>query len=132
MTRPSRFPFIEHVGLVFEEHRAGFSKCTLQVEPQHFNSSGVVHGGVVFTMADTGMGAALLSELKEGEKCATIEIKINYFRPVVAGVITCTTQLVHRGKSVAHLESSVQVEGHLVARASGNFAIFKPRASSTS
>ncbi|MEP6738773.1 MAG: PaaI family thioesterase [Caldimonas sp.] len=122
----SSFAFIEHVGLVIEEQRTGFSRCSLQVGPHHFNSSGVVHGAVLFTLADTGMGAALFPGLKEGEKCATIEVKINYFKPVFAGPIVCTTELVNRGKSVAHLESSVSVDGVLVAKASGTYAIFRP------
>ncbi len=122
----ARLPFVEHVGIEITEKSDGSSTCVLAVAPHHFNSSGVVHGGAVFTLADTGMGAALIPGLQEGERCATIEIKINYFKPVVAGVLTCSTEVVNRGKSVAHLESSVYSAGVLVARASGNFAIFKP------
>lgn len=122
----ARLPFVEHVGIEITEQSDGSSTCVLAVAPHHFNSSGVVHGGAVFTLADTGMGAALIPGLQEGERCATIEIKINYFKPVVAGVLTCSTEVVNRGKSVAHLESSVYSAGVLVARASGNFAIFKP------
>jgi len=91
MPHPKRSPFLEHVGVVIEEQRAGFSRCALAVAPHHFNRFGVVHGGVVFTLADTGMGAALVPDLQEGEKCATIEVKINYFKPILAGVVTCTT-----------------------------------------
>ena len=126
MPHPKRAPFLEHVGVVIEEQRAGFSKCALAVAPHHFNRFGVVHGGVVFTLADTGMGAALIPDLQEGEMCATIEVQINYFKPILAGVLTCTTEVINRGKSVAHLESSVHSAGVLVAKASGNYAIFKP------
>jgi acyl-CoA thioesterase len=83
MSHLKRFPFLEHVGVEIEEQRAGFSRCTLAVAPHHFNSSGVVHGGVVFTLADTGMGAALIPDLQPGEKCATIEFKS------VLALVTC-------------------------------------------
>ena len=126
MKHQKRSPFLEHMGVVIEEQRAGFSKCALTIGPHHFNTFGVVHGAVVFALADSGMGAALIPDLREGEKCGTIEIKINYFKPVVAGVVTCTTELINRGKSVAHLESSVHSAGVLVAKASGNYAIFRP------
>ena len=119
-------PFVEHVGVEIAEQRAGFSKCVLAIAPYHFNSSGVVHGGAVFTLADTGMGAAIIPGLQEGERCATIEIKINYFKPIVAGVLTCNTEVINRGKSVVHLESCVYSAGVLVAKASGNYAVFRP------
>ena len=50
----------------------------------------------------------------------------NYFKPTFAGVVTCTTEVISRGKSVAHLESSVHSARVLVAKASGNYAIFRP------
>jgi acyl-CoA thioesterase len=119
-------PFVDHVGIEIAAQRDGASTCLLAVAPRHFNSSGVVHGGAIFTLADTGMGAALIPGLQDGERCATIEIKINYFKPVTANVLTCNTEVVNRGKSVAHLESSVYCAGVLVAKASGNYAIFRP------
>jgi acyl-CoA thioesterase len=119
-------PFVEHVGIDVTEQRDGFSTCVLSVAPHHFNSSGVVHGGAIFTLADTGMGAALIDGLQEGEWCATIDITINYLKPVLAGTLTCSTEVINRGKSVAHLESHVHSSGVLVAKASGNYAIFKP------
>jgi acyl-CoA thioesterase len=131
MAASSRFPFIEHVGLRIAEQRAGYSRCALTVAPHHFNGAGVVHGGVIFTLADTGMGAALIPMLHDGERCATVEIKINYFKPVLQGEMTCTTELVQRAKSLAWLESSVQVDGTLVARASGTYAVIR-RASAAS
>ena len=114
-------------GLLIEEQRPGFSRCSLKVAENHFNSFGVVHGGVLFTMADTGMGSALFPHLKEGERFATIEVKINYFKPVRAGTIVCVTEVIHLGKSIANLESSLSVEGVLVAKANGSYAIAGPR-----
>ena len=128
MPTHKRLPFVEHVGIEITEQRDGASTCLLAVAPRHFNSSGVVHGGAIFTLADTGMGAALIPGLQDGERCATIEIKINYFKPVTADVLTCNTEVINRGKSVAHLESSVYCAGVLVAKASGNYAIFRPGA----
>ncbi|HTT10979.1 MAG TPA: PaaI family thioesterase [Burkholderiaceae bacterium] len=123
--RQRRFPFLDHIGLVVREHEAGSSTCALTVVPFHLNSSGLVHGAVIFALADTGMGAALLGTLEEGETLATVDLQINYLRPVQGGELTCTTQLVNRGRTLAHLESSIYLGEALVARASGNFAIFR-------
>jgi acyl-CoA thioesterase len=122
-------PFYEHVGMHIAQQRAGASTCTLAIRPFHFNTQGVVHGAVLFTLADTGMGAALVPALDADERCATIEVKINYFRPVAGGEVVCTSTLVHRSRSVASLEADLRVGGELVARASGTFSVFRPRAS---
>ena len=121
-----RHPYAELIGLSFEEQRAGYSRCVLHVAGHHFNPQGVVHGAVIYSLADTGIGGALYPTLEPGEICATIEIKINYFKPVVSGVLACVTELVNRGKTVANLESSVRCGDVLVARANGNYSIFRP------
>jgi acyl-CoA thioesterase len=121
-------PFAEHIALVVAEQRAGHSRCMLQVAPHHLNPHGVVHGAVLFALADTGMGAALYPTLAAGESCATIEVKINYFKPVRHGLLSCETTLVNRGKSVANLESRVMLDGKMVASANGNYAILQPKA----
>jgi acyl-CoA thioesterase len=123
-----RHPYAEQLGIRFSERPgAGQSRCTLAVSEVHQNPHGVVHGAVLFAMADTGMGAALYPTLDEGEICATIEVKINYFKPVASGELACVTELVNRGKTVANLESSIYLGETLVARANGNYAIFRPR-----
>lgn len=118
-------PFIDHVGMTIDEHAGGRSRCSLVVGPEHFNSSGTVHGAVLFTLADTGMGAALYSTLAAGESGATIEIKINYFRPVTGGTIVCDGAVVYRGRSVANLEAKLFVDDKLVALANGSFAVLR-------
>ena len=118
--------FTQHIGMQLLEVRSGFSRSTLITGPHLINRFGVVHGGALFTLADTGMGAALVPTLGPDEFCATIEMKINYFKPVMRqGLIECTCHLINRGKTIAHLEANIAVGGTLVAKASGNFAIIK-------
>jgi acyl-CoA thioesterase len=74
-------------------------------------------------MADTGMGAALYSVLDAGYACATIDISISYFRPVVDGQLLCQTVVENKGRTVAHLTARITQNDKLVAQASGNFAI---------
>lgn len=116
-------PFVNHVGVEIAEYGAGSSRCVLKIAPVHFKSAGLVHGGVLFTLADTGMGAALYPTLLPDQACATVEIKINYFRPVTQGELECVSVVVHQGRTMANLESELRVAGHLVAKASGTFAI---------
>jgi acyl-CoA thioesterase len=124
-------PFAELIALRTEEQAEGRSRLSLVVAPAHLNPHQVVHGAVLYAMADTGMGAALYPSLGEGEICATIEVKINYFKPVSSGTLTCNTQVIHRGRRVANLESRLYVGEALVATANGNYAIFTQRKRTT-
>jgi len=118
-------PFGELIGLDFTRCEGGFSQGTLEVGERHLNPHNVVHGGVIYAMADTGMGGAVYSFLNEDELCATIEIKIVYMAPVTSGRLTCDTRVVHRGKRIAILESEVKNGEQLVAKATGTYSLFK-------
>jgi acyl-CoA thioesterase len=120
-------PYANLIGLHIEKQHQGQSTCSLVASEKLYNPHRVVHGGVLYALADTGMGAALYTQLVEGESCATIEIKINYFRPVTEGTITCTTTTLHKGKRIANLESSIYCQDKLIAKANGTFSIFPRR-----
>ena len=118
-------PYADLIGLEIEEHEDGHCTCSLTVTEKLYNPHRVVHGAVLYALADTGMGAALYPSLDSDEICATVEIKINYYRPVTSGKIRCLTETVHRGKRVANLESSLYANERLVAKANGSYSIFK-------
>ena len=121
-------PFLQHVGARLVDKADGASVVALLIQPHHRNSSGLVHGGVPFTLADTAMGAALYSTLGPEERCATIEIKISYFRPITDGELVCRSRIVHRGRNTASLEAALTVGDTLVAGATGTFAIVPRKA----
>ncbi|MFQ5750634.1 MAG: PaaI family thioesterase [bacterium] len=49
---------------------------------QHANPVGTLHGGVLCDIADAAMGMDYASALKEGESFTTLELKINFLKPV--------------------------------------------------
>lgn len=116
--------FADLVGLEFTAVEAGYSRCTLEVRDALLNPNDVLHGAVLYTMADTGMGAALYTDLPEGDQCATIEAKISYLEAVRSGRVVCETELLRRGRSVAYLESTLTTDDATVARATGSFSVF--------
>lgn len=121
--------FADLVGFTLRLGRRGSGICAaaLDVRPELLNPNGVVHGGALFSMADTVMGAALFTTLEPGENCATIEIKIHFLQPVTKGRIRCSTRVVHRGRRIAVLESHLSVGRLQVAQALGTFTILAPR-----
>ena len=118
-------PFGELIGLNFTKFKKGYSQCILEVNEKLFNPHMVLHGGVIYSMADTGMGAALFGHLEKDELCATIEIKIHYFKSVKSGLLTCNTKVINVGKKIATLESDILNEDQLIAKALGTYTIFQ-------
>ncbi len=118
-------PFGELIGLNFTEYGGGRSRCVLKVEERFFNPHGVLHGGVIYSMADTGMGGAMYSLLDEDELCTTVEIKIYYFRAVTSGILVCDTRVINRTRRIGVLESEIKKGDELVAKATGTFYIYR-------
>lgn len=121
-------PFGDLIGLEFTDLADGASECTLAVTDDLKNPHGIVHGGVLYAMADTGMGGAMYPGLGEDEVSTTIEVTVRYFRPVREGTVTCETEVLHRGGSIAHLASEVRTDGEAVAHAVGSFFVHAPDA----
>lgn len=119
--------YAKHIGFHVEYTGDGSGSGELEVQDIHLNPNGVVHGGAIFSLADTTMGAALFSSLADGEICATIQINISYFKPVMAGRLTCEAKVINRGKRVANMQALVFLDGVKVASADANFAIFSPK-----
>lgn len=124
-----KHPFVDLIDLKIDTMASGASVCSLIIDPEkHLNPHGIADGSIFFALADTGMGAALASVLSENEICMTIEIKINYFKAARQGKLHSETELIHRGKTLANLQSRLFCGEKLVAQANGSFAILEGRA----
>jgi uncharacterized protein (TIGR00369 family) len=85
---------------------------------RHANPMGTLHGGVLCDIADAAMGMAWASELDEGESFTTLELKINFLKPVWNGRLRAEGRVMKRGKSVGLVECDVRdAKGDLVAHA---------------
>ena len=97
----------------------GQSTFTFEAEPRHANALGTLHGGVLCDVADMAMGIAYATTLAEGESFTTVELKINYLRPVWLGRLTAYAKVVKGGRTLGMVECDVVDEQQrLVARAS--------------
>ena len=109
---------------VMEDGRCRFD---LTIRSDHMNPYGVVHGGVLYTLVDYAMGGALVTRLGPGERCATLEVKIQYLAPVSGGEMRAEAWIVERTKRIGVLEARVHADGtRLVALATGTFFIHSP------
>jgi|TARA_B110001454_G_C12708158_1_gene429498 acyl-CoA thioesterase len=99
----------------------------LEVDDRHLNPNGIVHGGVVFTLADTAMGRATMAVLGDGQICASIEVSVRYLRPIPGGRLVATASVLRAGRRIVHLECSIIVDGddRPVAVLQGSFAVLE-------
>ena len=98
--------------------------------PRFFNPLGTIHGGWTATILDSAMACAAHATLKPGEGYTTLEMKLNYVRPVMpaSGPVRCEGRLIHRGGSVATSEGKlVDVQGKLLAHGTETCMIFGAR-----
>ncbi len=80
-------------------HKDGVT-VELTVRPDMMNGAGVLHGGVTATMVDAAAGIATNRELGGGRMITTVELKINYFLPVMSGRVRARAHLMRVGKTL--------------------------------
>ncbi len=107
------------IGFRLTGFAGGEASVELRSGPQHYNPMGTVHGGVLCDIADAAMGMALASTLGPDQSFTTLELKINFLRPVWEADLTAKAHVISRGKTVALIECDVtDASGRLLARAS--------------
>jgi len=114
--------FVSYLGI--RDLGADEDACTLELdlEERHMSQADRAHGGILFTLLDTALGRAVIARLPEGRGCATVEMKINYFRPIQRGRIRATGRVKEKTRRLAYSEGEVvDEEGRVLARASGTF-----------
>lgn len=118
------FPLRSFLGMDVETTEPGRSVATAEVTGELLNPHGVVHGAVLFALADTSMGAAVMSMLDPSANvCASIDVSLRFLRPVTAGTLRAETTVLRRGARIVHLDSRILRDEELVATAVGTFAV---------
>ncbi len=119
-------PIGDLIGFAVTESGEGRAVVTMKTGPQHFNPMGTLHGGVLCDIADTAMGFAFASTLAAGESFTTIELKINYLRPVREAQLRAEGHVVQRGRTVGYVECEITDEnGKLVAKSNSTCLVLR-------
>lgn len=115
--------FGDFIGVETREGDDGAVSLGITADERHLNPSGTVHGGVIATLIDIAMARAVESQLEDGEKPATIEMKTNYLEAGEPGRIIATAQVRKRGRNVIVAEAEVHQDdsGEVIALAIGTY-----------
>jgi len=111
-------PLGETLGFQVERLDAGSAVVVMETDERHANVLGATHGGIPFVLADTAVGLAHLTLLADREAGTTIEMKINFLRPVWKTKLRAEARTIQHGRTWSLLECAVFDEGgRLVAHA---------------
>ncbi len=119
-------PVAELIGFRVSEIRDGRAVATLEAGPQHANPMGTLHGGILCDIADAAMGMAFASTLTPEESFTTLDLKINFFRPVWKARLRAEAKVMQRGKTIGYVECDVADEkGRGIAKASSTCLVLR-------
>ena len=84
--------------------------AVMEMEPtleMFANPLGTMHGGIPSTLGDTAIGIAHWSSLKEGETFTSVDLRVNFFRPLFGGKIRATSQAINYGKTLSYYNCNI-------------------------
>jgi uncharacterized protein (TIGR00369 family) len=102
----------------------GEARLEVAVDERHLNSAGAVHGGMLATLVDMTMGAAVRSA-SQSEGAATSQLSVTYLRPGKPGHLTVTATVRKRGESLTVCEADVEQGGKSLVHALATFALIE-------
>jgi uncharacterized protein (TIGR00369 family) len=119
-------PIARLIGFEAKDIADGRATVLLAAGPQHANPMGTLHGGILCDIADAAMGMAFASTLTPEESFTTVELKINFFRPVWQAELKAEGTVVQRGHTIGYVECNItDEENRLVARAASTCMVLR-------
>ena len=115
--RVNDIPVARLIGFEAKEIADGRATVMLAAGPQHANPMGMLHGGIR-DIADAAMGMAFASTLAPEESFTTVELKVNFFRPIWQAQLRAEGTVVQRGRTIGYVECDItDEENRLVTKA---------------
>jgi uncharacterized protein (TIGR00369 family) len=121
-------PMMDHLGIRLTEVGEGRITITAELQPEFENGLGIAHGGFAATMLDTALSCAVNTVMPAGKVFTTLEMKINFIRPVTraSGTVSCTGHVVHAGSRTATAEGRItDADGKLYAHGTVTCILFR-------
>ena len=100
-------PIARLIGFGVTEVESGRVVVELAADERHANPMGTLHGGVLCDIADAAMGMAYASRLEDGESFTTLELKINFLKPVWRGRLRAVGTVIKMGRTVGLVECEI-------------------------
>jgi uncharacterized protein (TIGR00369 family) len=117
------------IGMRLERVETGEVHLVLDVEPRHLNLVGLLHGGLIATLADTATGLAYRTVLQPGTRHVSTHLSVTFLSPGRAGLVIARGKVVKSGRQFGYAEADVVgPDDELLARATATFTVSPERA----
>ena len=126
-TFANNIPMLKTLGIEVLALEPGHAQLRMPFSEDLIQPAGIMHGGAIAALADSAVAQALVATVPLGTQFTTIELKINYLRPVPSGTIWAQADLLHVGRRTALGEVTMtNDEGKLVAKSSMTYMLVRP------
>ena len=116
--------FYRWAGIELTDASPGQAEISFDAGPHHVNLQGLVHGGMLATLADTAMGLAVRTQLEPGRRHVTVNLSVEFLTPGRAGRIVARGRTVKIGRQLGFAEADVVDDrGRLLARARSTLSV---------
>ena len=117
-------PFDEFLGFQYERVSASVVRLVLPLQPIHFNSVGVVHGGIISTLVDVAMSNLVATDADGVQKAVTIDLHTTFLQGAQGKTLTAEAEISKQGRTLLYADCRVfDDQLQLVAKAAGTFFI---------
>jgi len=122
-TRDRRVPLLDTLGIEALSAANGGSRLRMVVDERHLRTLDMLHGGVTATLLDTALGFAVMTLAANGFHAVTVQLNVNFTRPVMKGaLLEAVGRVLHGGSKTAVASGEVRnADGDLIATATGTF-----------
>jgi uncharacterized protein (TIGR00369 family) len=122
-------PVAEVIGFHVTEVEKGRVVVEMDATERLHNPMGTLHGGILCDIADAAMGYAFATTLAEDEIFTSVDIKLNFLKPIFNSKLRAEGKLIKKGSTVGLLECHVYDEKQsLVAHSTSSCMVLRGNA----
>lgn len=120
-------PMLETLGIELVELESGRARLRMPFADHIIQPAGLIHGGALAALADSAVAQALSTVVPPGTQFTTVELKVNYLRPITEGTVWAEAQLLHVGRRTALGDVDMTNDaGKLVAKSTMTYMLNRP------
>ena len=115
-------PYARLLGIEVLNVGPGVAELSFEIREDLMQNHGVVHGGAIASLIDTAMAFAIISVLSPKQKVTTVDLTVNYLRPLTHGKVTAVAKVVKAGKRIIVVSAEVfDAAGNLANTSLSNY-----------
>lgn len=110
--------FDEFLQLKYERVTENSIKVTMPVQPLFVNGLGIIHGGIISTLADVALCNTVMPDEHGKQTVVTVELTVTFLKPAKSGYLTARAFAVKKGRNLTHADCVIHDDDdHVVAKA---------------